>query len=103
GLSGEDIPVEGRLLAVADTFDAILSDRPYRKGASLDHAIEELLDNRDIQFDRKIVDVFVGLVQKNKISFRELYGRDLQVSPDFWKDALSSPISVRRATETVLA
>ena len=37
GLKGEQIPIEGRLLAVADTFDAILSDRPYRKGRSLKH------------------------------------------------------------------
>ncbi|MBI5266998.1 MAG: HD domain-containing protein [candidate division Zixibacteria bacterium] len=103
GLAGEEIPIEGRLLAVADTFDAILSDRPYRKGATLSHALEELLDYRDIQFDRKIVDVFVGLVRRHKINFRQLYGRDLKVSSEFWKEALSASRSARRSTETVSA
>jgi response regulator RpfG family c-di-GMP phosphodiesterase len=103
GLSGEDIPLEGRLLAVADTFDAIMSDRPYRKGATLAHALRELLDNRDIQFDRKIVDVFVGLVRKQAINLRELYGRDLVVNADFWKDASTVLTESPRPTETVSA
>jgi response regulator RpfG family c-di-GMP phosphodiesterase len=101
GLSGTKIPLEGRLLAVADTFDAILSDRPYRKGATLAHALRELLDNRDIQFDREIVDVFAGLIRKNGINLRELYGRDLEVDDAFWKDAFVAASRVLRSTEMV--
>jgi putative nucleotidyltransferase with HDIG domain len=59
-LAGEDIPIEGRLLAVADTFDAIMSDRPYRASASSEKAIEELQRFRGTQFDPIIVDAFMA-------------------------------------------
>lgn len=58
GLAGKDIPIEGRLLAVVDTFDAIISDRPYRKGRPPETALNELLEFRGIQFDPVIVDLF---------------------------------------------
>ena len=76
GLSGSDIPVEGRLLAVVDTFDAIMSDRPYRKGASLAVAVGELLQNRGKQFDPEMVDLFIHLLQAKMIDLRELYDRE---------------------------
>ena len=62
GLAGERIPLLARIMAVADSFDAMTSDRPYRKGMSLDHAATELKKNRDTQFDRKIVDVFLNIL-----------------------------------------
>jgi response regulator RpfG family c-di-GMP phosphodiesterase len=79
GLKGENIPVEGRLLAVVDTFDAILSDRPYRKGATSAHALAEIRRSAGTQLDPEIVDVFVELVASGKIDLRALYGqhRDL--------------------------
>ncbi len=58
GLAGEEIPIEGRLLAVVDAFDAITSDRPYRRGQSLAAAREELRIFSGIQFDPAIVDIF---------------------------------------------
>ena len=76
GLKGERIPVEGRLLAVVDTFDAILSDRPYRRGASLQVAVSELVTNRGTQFDPVIVDTFMDLLRKGRINLREMYACD---------------------------
>jgi len=76
GLKGEDIPIEGRLLAVVDAFDAIMANRPYRKGANLKVAISELIAYRGIQFDPKIVDVFVEVLLEEQIDFRQMYGRD---------------------------
>lgn len=76
GLKGEQIPVEGRLLAVVDTFDAILSDRPYRKGASVRKAVMELISNRGTQFDPELVDVFLRIISQKKIDFMEMYGRE---------------------------
>ncbi|MFH1688577.1 MAG: HD domain-containing phosphohydrolase [bacterium] len=76
GLAGEDIPIEGRLLSVVDTFDAILSDRPYRPGANLKRAVSELIKYRSIQFDPVIVDAFLELISSGGIDFEMLYGRD---------------------------
>lgn len=58
GLKGEDIPLASRILSVADAFDAMTSDRPYRKALSISHAIEELEKNSGTQFDPKVVSVF---------------------------------------------
>lgn len=80
GLRGEEIPLEGRLLAVVDTFDAILSDRPYRKGAPLRIALRELITNKDTQFDGRMVDVFIELLQTGRVDLRELYGREEEMA-----------------------
>ncbi len=80
GLKGNEIPEEGRLLAVADTFDAIMSDRPYRKGAEIDVAIRELVEHSGTQFDPTIVEAFYNVLRSEKIDFTDLYGRDFDVS-----------------------
>jgi len=80
GLRGEEIPLEGRLLAVADTFDAILSDRPYRKGADLERAVSELVKYKGTQFDSDLVDVILDLLRKGAVDFRATYGRDMDLS-----------------------
>jgi putative nucleotidyltransferase with HDIG domain len=75
GLAGEDIPIEGRLLAVADTFDAIMSDRPYRMKASPEMAIDELTKFSGTQFDPKVVEAFMKAYESGDIDFRAIYGR----------------------------
>jgi GGDEF domain-containing protein len=55
GLKGEEIPISGRILAIADAFDAITTDRPYRKAMTLSEAEKELLRNSGIQFDPEII------------------------------------------------
>ena len=79
GLKGEDIPIEGRLLSVADTLDAILSDRPYRQGAGLDIAIRELVENKGTQFDPEIVDALLLVVRLGKVDLKEMYGREFDL------------------------
>ncbi|MBD3169008.1 MAG: response regulator [candidate division Zixibacteria bacterium] len=64
GLAGEDIPIEGRILAVVDTIDAITSDRPYRKGMGIDKAIDELNIHSGTQFDPEIVKVALKVLPK---------------------------------------
>lgn len=61
GLGGEDIPLASRILAVADTFDAITHHRPYRPAASLEHARQEIEGERGRQFDPRVVDAFLAL------------------------------------------
>lgn len=55
GLKGEEIPMVSRIIAVADSFDAMLSDRPYRRGMSLDEAIDGIVASAESHFDPKIV------------------------------------------------
>lgn len=59
GLKGEMIPLIARIIAVADTFDAMTTDRPYRKGLSAQEAIEELRMKAGSQFDPDVVHAFV--------------------------------------------
>ncbi len=66
GLAGEDIPLASRILAVADSFDAMTSDRPYRKAMSIEDAIEELRSNSGTQFDPCIVNAFIEIVEKDR-------------------------------------
>ncbi|MCG2821108.1 MAG: HD domain-containing protein, partial [Candidatus Atribacteria bacterium] len=58
GLSGENIPLGARILAVADAYDAMKSDRPYRRALTEETAIQELKRGSGTQFDSKIVEIF---------------------------------------------
>ena len=58
GLTGEDIPLAGRLVAVADVFDILVHERPYKEGMSVEDAAEELRRNAGTQFDPGLVDAF---------------------------------------------
>lgn len=58
-LKGEQIPLAARIIAVADAFDAMTSDRPYRKALSAEQALKEIVRCRGTQFDEKVVDGFV--------------------------------------------
>ncbi|MBP8981362.1 MAG: response regulator [Syntrophobacterales bacterium] len=63
GLQGEEIPLLARIIAVADTYDAIMNDRPYRPAQSKEWALEQLEKNRGTQFDGQIVDCFLRIIQ----------------------------------------
>ena len=60
-LAGEAIPLGARIFAVADSFDAMTSDRPYRRAMSVDEARREVARCRGTQFDPMVVDVFMGI------------------------------------------
>jgi putative nucleotidyltransferase with HDIG domain len=80
GLKRDEIPIEGRLLAVVDTFDAILSSRPYRPGGDPQKALDELIKNKGTQFDPVIVDLFISVYNEGLIHGNIIYGRsDLNV------------------------
>lgn len=68
GLKGEEIPLLGRIIAVADTFDAMTSDRPYRKGLEDDLAISELVKFSGKQFDSVVVEAFIRAYNKGLIT-----------------------------------
>lgn len=65
GLKGEDIPIESRIIACADTFDAITTDRPYSKGKSIEEAKAELMRVSGKQLDPKVVDALFRVLEKH--------------------------------------
>jgi len=71
GLKGEDIAVGARMFCVADTMDAITSDRPYRKGSTLDVAIREITRLAGTQFDPKAVESFLSVPLSDWQKIRE--------------------------------
>ncbi len=76
GLREEEIPVEARIFSVVDAFDAMTSDRPYRKAMTYEKAINEIKRMRGVQFDPNVVDTFV------QIPFEEL----LKINPSLQKE-----------------
>ncbi|MGI5880817.1 MAG: HD domain-containing phosphohydrolase [Syntrophomonadaceae bacterium] len=65
GINGEDIPIESRILALADAYDAMTNERPYRKAMTHDEAIQEIKDNAGKQFDPELTDLFIAQINKS--------------------------------------
>jgi putative two-component system response regulator len=64
GLTGEEIPIEGRIAAVCDVFDALTSNRVYKKAMSVEKAMEIITAERGQHFDKRIVDIFSSSMDK---------------------------------------
>ena len=64
-LKNMDISIEGRVIAVADTFDALTTNRPYQKGHSSKMAFDEIKNGASTQFDPAIVSAFISSYQKH--------------------------------------
>jgi HD-GYP domain-containing protein (c-di-GMP phosphodiesterase class II) len=69
GLKGEDIPIESQIISIADTFDAMTSDRAYRKALSVSYAIKTLLDEAGKQFKPEIADLAARVLPEIYISY----------------------------------
>lgn len=65
GLKGEDIPLSARMFAIVDVFDALTSDRPYRKAIPQEAALAYIKENSGSHFDPGIVDIFIKMLRKN--------------------------------------
>lgn len=63
GLKGEDIPLEARILSLADAYDAMTTDRPYKQAMSKEQAIKEILNNAGTQFDPYIAEIFTEVIE----------------------------------------
>lgn len=62
GLKGEDIPLAGRIVALADVFDALTSERPYKKAWSVEKAVDYIKEMSGSQFDPRLVDLFISIL-----------------------------------------
>ena len=67
GIAGEKIPVQSRILAITDAYDAMTSDRPYRQAMTQAAAIEELRRNAGTQFDPELVEKFIGTIVRKPV------------------------------------
>jgi methanogenic corrinoid protein MtbC1 len=76
GLKGEAIPIEGRIVAVADVFDALTSDRVYRKAFSVEDAIQMMREQRGRHFDPVLLDAFMEVLGQSGPDAREQLRRD---------------------------
>ena len=65
GLRGEEIPLGARIFSIADSFDAMTSERPYRHALSLEEAVDEIRDGAGTQFDPECVKAFIDLVAED--------------------------------------
>ena len=68
GRAGEDIPFIARMICVADSFDAMNTDRCYRPALSMEQIVSELEKNRGLQFDAKVADVMLRLIREGKVN-----------------------------------
>ena len=73
GLKGEEIPLYGRIIGVADAFDAMTANRVYRKQMDFDYVLGEMRKGRGTQFDPQMVDILLRLIDEGKIDLNELY------------------------------
>ncbi|MCR5310313.1 MAG: HD domain-containing protein [Lachnospiraceae bacterium] len=75
GLKGEDIPLFGRIISVADAFDAMTSNRVYRNHMDTDYVMNEMIRGRGTQFDPNVLDAFMRLVEKGVINLDSIYAQ----------------------------
>ncbi|MBI4567910.1 MAG: HD-GYP domain-containing protein, partial [Planctomycetes bacterium] len=67
GLKGEEIPLIARIICVSDSFDAMTSNRPYRKNFDIEEVIREFERCAQVQFDARVVDAFIRLVKRGDV------------------------------------
>lgn len=73
GLKGEEIPIEARIIGIADAFDAMTANRVYRKQLDIDYVISELKRCRGTQFDPNLTDIMLTLIDEGVIDVETLY------------------------------
>ncbi|HKR66528.1 MAG TPA: HD domain-containing phosphohydrolase [Thermoanaerobaculia bacterium] len=70
-LEGEQIPMQARIVAIADTFDAMTTNRPYQKAMELSYVVEKIKSFAGTRFDPRVVDAFVNAVKRGDIQIEE--------------------------------
>ncbi|MCR5418985.1 MAG: HD domain-containing protein [Lachnospiraceae bacterium] len=78
GLKGEEIPLYGRIIGVADAFDAMTANRVYRKKLPFPQVIDELKKGSGKQFDPQMVDILLGLIEDGRIDVAAIYGETVE-------------------------
>jgi HD-GYP domain-containing protein (c-di-GMP phosphodiesterase class II) len=71
GLEGENIPMQARIVAIADTFDAMTTNRPYQKAMELGYVVDKIKSFAGTRFDPRVVDAFVNAVKRGDIQIED--------------------------------
>ena len=82
GLKGEEIPLDARIIGIADAFDAMTANRVYRKKLEFETVIAELKRCSGTQFDPKLVEVLLSLIEDGEIDIKALYGKSKGVQKE---------------------
>jgi HD-GYP domain-containing protein (c-di-GMP phosphodiesterase class II) len=103
GRKGEEIPLAGRILGVADALDAMLSDRPYRPAMNLLQALVEIRRNAGTQFDPNVVEALLRVAEKADTDFfknsaRTIEAASIQQAGDYSWTTFFRPKSVTAAS-----
>jgi len=102
GLRGEEIHIGARVFAVADTLDAMTSDRPYRKGTTFESAVDEIQRCASSQFDPEVVRAFMDLGVKNLRRIKEdMAAAKAREAGDVEQDARDAEEALDRAMDSV--
>jgi HD-GYP domain-containing protein (c-di-GMP phosphodiesterase class II) len=76
GLCGEEIPLYGRIVAIADVFDALTSIRPYKRAWSFEEAMELIKNEKGEHFDLELADLFINNIDEVRIIYAQFEGMD---------------------------
>lgn len=98
-LEGEDIPLAGRILAVADAFDAMTTDRVYRPAGTVEEAVDALRAERNRQFDARVVDAFLDRLDQVRAILAEFPAP--AEAPDPARDGDGAPMTLQAAAATL--
>lgn len=98
-LEGEDIPLAGRILAVADAFDAMTTDRVYRPAGTVEDAVDVLRAERNRQFDARVVDAFLDRLDDVRAILAE-FPAPVE-APDPARDGDGAPMTLQAAAATL--
>ena len=71
GLQEESIPIAGRIVTVADVFDALTHERPYKRAWPHDEAVEEIQQQSKQQFDPRVVQAFLEIIHKERFDLSD--------------------------------
>lgn len=99
-LVGDDIPLGARIILVSDAYDAMTTDRPYRKAIGHDGAIVELKKLRDSQFDPKVVNAFLSIGEESAAAINDLIKQEFSNSFLGWHWEATGTVPVFEAEKT---
>ena len=78
GLKGAEIPVEARLIAVIDSFHAIISERPYKRAMPVSYALDQLRNQAGTNFDPLLIDKFCSMIEPSGELMKDSFGGQLE-------------------------